>query len=60
VVQVGGLFLNIFYLLNEIKLCMEKTGRNMEYLQDEGWITDLACLVDVAGHLNNLNKELQG
>jgi hypothetical protein len=39
---------------------MEKTGRNMEYLQDEGWITDLAFLVDVAGHLNNLNKELQG
>jgi hypothetical protein len=38
---------------------MEK-GRNIEELNDEGWITDLAFLVDVTGHLNNLNKELQG
>jgi hypothetical protein len=29
-------------------------------LDDEGWITDIAFLVDVTGHLNNLNKELHG
>jgi hypothetical protein len=39
---------------------MEKKGRTIEELNDEGWITDLAFLVDVTGHLNNLNKELQG
>jgi hypothetical protein len=39
---------------------MENKGRNIEDLNDEGWITDLAFLVDVTGHLNNLNKELQG
>jgi hypothetical protein len=49
-----------FYLLNEIKLLTEKKGRNIEELNDEGWITDLAFLEDVTGHLNNLNKELQG
>jgi hypothetical protein len=35
---------------------MEKKGRNIEELNDEGWITDLVFLVDVTGHLNNLNK----
>jgi hypothetical protein len=39
---------------------MEKKGRNIEELNAEGWITNLAFLVDVTGHLNNLNKELQG
>jgi hypothetical protein len=39
---------------------MEKKDRNIEELNDEGWITDLVFLVDVTGHLNYLNKELQG
>jgi hypothetical protein len=40
---------------------MEKSGRNIEELNDEGWITDLAAfLADVNGHLNNRNKKLQG
>jgi hypothetical protein len=56
----GSVLKQFFDLLNEIKLFMEKKGRNIEELNDEGWITDLAFLVDVTGHLNNLNKELQG
>jgi hypothetical protein len=47
-------------LLNEIKLFMEKNGRNAEEFNDEERITDIAFLVDVTGHLNKLNKELQG
>jgi hypothetical protein len=47
-------------LLNEVKLFTEKKGRNAEEFNDEAWITDLAFLVDVIGHLNKLNKELQG
>jgi hypothetical protein len=47
-------------LLNEIKLFMEKKGRNAEEFFDGEWITDLAFLVDVTGHLNKFNKELQG
>jgi hypothetical protein len=45
--------------LNEIKLFIEKKGRNIEEFNDEEWITDLAFFVDVSGHLKNLNKELQ-
>jgi hypothetical protein len=56
----GSVLKRCFDLLNEIKLFREKKGRNIEELNDERWITDLAFLVDVTGHLNNLNKELQG
>lgn len=47
-------------LLNEIKLSMEKKGREAEEFNDGEWITNLAFLVDVTGHLNKFNKELQG
>jgi hypothetical protein len=53
----GSVLKRFFYLLNEIKLFMEKEGRNIEELND-GWITDLAFLVDVTGQLNNHNKAL--
>jgi hypothetical protein len=39
---------------------MKNKGKNIEELNDGGWITDLAFLVDVTGHLNNFNKELHG
>jgi hypothetical protein len=45
--------------LNEIKLLTEKKGRNIPELNDEECITNMAFLVYVTGHLNNLNKELQ-
>jgi hypothetical protein len=34
-------------------------SKNVE-LNDEMWISDLAFLVDVTGHLNSHNRELQG
>jgi hypothetical protein len=55
----GSVLERFFDLLNETKLFMEK-GRNIEEMNDERWITDLAFLVDETGNLNNLNKELQG
>jgi hypothetical protein len=39
---------------------MEKKGRNAEKFSDGKWITDLAFLMGVIGHLNKLNKELKG
>jgi hypothetical protein len=39
---------------------MEKKNKRIEELDDEGWISDLAFFVDVTGHLNTLNRELQG
>jgi hypothetical protein len=56
----GSVLKRFFDLLNEIKLFVEKKGKNIEELSDEGWITDLAFLVDVTGHMNKFNKELQG
>jgi hypothetical protein len=41
------------------KLFMEKKGRNIEELNDR-WKTNPAFLEDTTGHLNNLNKGLQG
>jgi hypothetical protein len=38
---------------------MEKKDKRTEELDHEGWISDQAFFVDVAGHLDTLNKELQ-
>jgi hypothetical protein len=46
------------YLLNDSKLFMEKKGRNVEESNDNGRITDVASLVAVTDHQNNLNKEV--
>jgi hypothetical protein len=43
----------------KIKLFTEKKNKRIEELDDEGWISDLAFFVDVTGHWNTLNKELQ-
>jgi hypothetical protein len=43
----GSVLKRFLDFLNEIKLFLEKKGRNTEELNDEGWITDLALLVDV-------------
>jgi hypothetical protein len=48
-----------FYLLNGIKLLMDKTGRNIGELKHEGWIRELAFLVNVTGHVSNFDNELQ-
>jgi hypothetical protein len=65
----GSVLQQFFYLLKEIKLFMEKKNKRIEELDDEEWISDVAfffvcvcvCVdVDVTGHLNTLNKELQG
>jgi hypothetical protein len=56
----GSVLQWFFDLLKEIKLFKKKKNKRIEDLDDEGWISDLAFFVDVTGHLNNPNKELQG
>jgi hypothetical protein len=56
----GIVMQRFFYLLKEIKLFTENKNKRIEELDDEGWISDLAFFMDVTGHLNTLNKELQG
>jgi glutaredoxin-related protein len=55
----GSVLQRFLDLLKEIKLFLEKKNKRIEQ-DDEGWIRDLTFLVDATGHLNTLNKELQG
>jgi hypothetical protein len=56
----GPVLQRFFYLMKEIKLFMENKNKRIEELDDEGWISDLAFFADVTGHLDTLNKVLQG
>ena len=56
-----GFMLARFYeLLDEISLFMELKGEDTSNLKDPQWLSDLAFMVDLTGHLNVLNKQLQG
>jgi hypothetical protein len=35
-------------------------GQPISHFEDASWISDLAFLTDVCGHLNDLNSKLQG
>ena len=49
-----------FYdLRNEIKSFMESKTKCVPEIDDENWLTDLAFLVDLTTHLNELNIHLQ-
>ena len=39
---------------------MEKNGNPVKELKCPEWVQDLAFMVDITQHLNNLNKMLQG
>ena len=50
-----------FYdLRNVIKSCMVSKNKFVLELDDENWLTDLAFLVDLTAHLNEINMYLQG
>ncbi|XP_067123968.1 general transcription factor II-I repeat domain-containing protein 2-like [Centruroides vittatus] len=56
-----GQMLKRFYdLLNEIKSFMTSKAKSVPELDDANWLADLAFLVDLTGHLNDLNTRLQG
>lgn len=56
-----GKMLRRFYnLRNEIKNFMTSKGKLIEELEDKDWLSDLAFMVDLTGHLNELNIRLQG
>lgn len=56
-----GKMLKRFYnLRSEIFTFMEMKGKSIPELSDDGWVRDLAFLVDLASYLNDLNSKLQG
>ena len=56
-----GKMLKRFYdLRSEIFTFMEMKGKSIPELSDDGWVRDLAFLVDFTSYLNELNSKLQG
>ena len=56
----GKMLMRFYELQNEIKTFMNLKGKPVEELDDDLWLADLAFLVDITSHLNELNKRLQG
>jgi hypothetical protein len=53
----GSVLKRFFDLLNEMILSIR--GSYIEAMNDEGWVTDVAFLVIVTGHLSSRNRYLQ-
>lgn len=56
----GTVLKRFFDLRGEIGHFMEGKGKPVKELQCPLWLQDLAFMVDITEHLNNLNKMLQG
>ena len=56
-----GKMLKRFYdLRDEIATFMDMKGKIIPELSDDNWVRDLAFLVDLTMHFNDLNTKLQG
>lgn len=47
-------------LLSEIRIFLASKDKSHQELSDPNWLLNLAFLTDITGHLNVLNKQLQG
>ncbi|XP_023309706.1 general transcription factor II-I repeat domain-containing protein 2-like [Anoplophora glabripennis] len=56
----GRFLARLHELLPEIIIFLEARGDDAEMLKNEKWRSDLAFLVDITKHLNDINLELQG
>ena len=56
----GKMLERVYELRQEIKESMQMKSKNMAQLEDQDWLRDFAFLVDITGHLNILNTQLQG
>ena len=56
----GNCLRRFYNLLHEIQLFVELKGHHVPELQNDSWLMDLAFLVDITTHLNELNTKIQG
>lgn len=56
----GNMLQRLFSLKNEVQEFMESKGKLIHEFSDENWLRDFAFLVDITGHLNDLNYRLLG
>ena len=56
----GAMLERFYHLRKEIQSFMTDKGSEVLELSDVMWNCDLAFLVDISGHLNKLNTQLQG
>ena len=55
----GRMIKKFYDLREEVVQFLKKKGQPMHEMEDESWICDLAFLVDITKHLNDLNTKLQ-
>lgn len=56
----GSVLQRFYSLRSEIDQFLKEKDKPLRELSDPLWLADLAFLVDLIGHLNTLNKSLQG
>lgn len=56
----GKVLRRVFDLRAEIAEFMKRKGKPVKQFENEEWMSDLAFLADITGHLNDLNLNLQG
>lgn len=56
----GKVLRRVFDLRAEIVEFMAKKGKPVKQFENAEWMSDLAFLTDITGHLNDLNLSLQG
>ena len=56
----GKMLKRFFDLRTEIKIFVETKGKPVTEFEGEEWVLDLAFLVNLTEHLNDLNLRLQG
>ena len=56
----GKMLERFFELLDEINIFLEMKNIDKPELRDPVWVANLAFLVDITAHLNDLNLKLQG